>query len=321
MPMTSPRSDVLPSGGAPAARLAGVTKSYGDVVALDAVDLELSAGGVTALLGPNGAGKTTAIHTLLGVTRPTAGRAEVFGLPPQAAGARMRIGTMLQTSKVPETLRVAEHLELFSSYYPRRIPIPELSSLAGLAGLERRAYGKLSAGQQRRVAFAIALCGDPDLLFLDEPTVGMDVESRRLFWDRIRELARQGRTILLTTHYLDEADALAGRIVVLGRGRIVADGTATEIKARAMARRIRCRTRLNLTAVLALPGVDRVRETAEGLEIFSAAPECVVRQLLARDPDLRDLEITGAALEDAFLALTADGSDTEAVAASRGGIH
>lgn len=292
----------------PPACLIGATKSYGDVLALDAVDLSLEPGRVTAVLGPNGAGKTTAVQLLLGLKRPTAGRAELFGGPPSDLASRMRVGAMMQVSKVPETLRVREHLELFSSYYPKSIPLPELIEAAGLDGLENRHYGKLSGGQQQRLALAIALCGDPDLLFLDEPTVGMDVASRRLFWERIRKLADEGRTLLLTTHYLEEADSLADRVVVLQRGRIVADGTPESIKSRVMTRRVLCRTRVTLEEIRDLPGVDRVRQDRARFEIFTRTPERVVRELMNRDQALSDLEVGGAALEEAFLALTDDGT-------------
>ncbi|HXV74928.1 MAG TPA: ABC transporter ATP-binding protein [Candidatus Polarisedimenticolaceae bacterium] len=290
-------------GSAPAA-LIDVTKRYGNVVALDRLSLSIDRGRVTAVLGPNGAGKTTAVRLMLGAQRPTSGRVELFGRSPADAESRMRVGAMLQVAKVPETLRVAEHVALFSSYYPKRVPLDEVLEVVGLAGLADRAYGKLSGGEQRRLAFALALCGDPEMLVLDEPTVGMDVEARRSFWERVRALADDGRTILLTTHYLEEADALADRIVVLNHGRIVADGSAGEIKARVTARRIRCRSRLGLDEIRRLDRVELARSDRQALEIFTSSPESVVRELLARDPTLTDLEVTSAALEDAFLALT-----------------
>jgi ABC-2 type transport system ATP-binding protein len=241
---------------------------------------------------------------MLGLMRPTEGRVELFGRSPRDLRSRMRVGALPQVSKVPDTLRVREHLRLFSSYYPRPVPIDELLEVTGLVGLADRPYGKLSGGEQRRLAFALALCGDPELLFLDEPTVGMDVESRRAFWASVRGLIERGRTILLTTHYLEEADALADRIVVLDRGRIVADGTATAIKERVSTRRIRLRSRVGPDEIRALDHVELVRGDRNGLEIFTAQPERVVRALLERDPELADLEVTRAALEDAFVALT-----------------
>jgi ABC-2 type transport system ATP-binding protein len=279
-------------------------KKYGSVTALAGVDLAVRPGEVVALLGPNGAGKTTAVQLLLGLARPTAGEARLFGREPQDAEARMRVGVMLQVSKVPETLKVKEHIHLISSYYPHPLPRREVIAAAGLGGLEERLFGKLSGGQRQRVLFALALCGDPDLLFLDEPTVGLDVEARRAFWEQIRARAGAGRTVLLTTHYLEEADALADRIVLLDRGRIVAEGTPAEIKARVLGKRIRCRTRLTTAELAALPGVRDVRRSGDEIEIAAAAAEPVVRLLLARDPDLSALDVRGAGLEEAFLALT-----------------
>jgi ABC-2 type transport system ATP-binding protein len=288
----------------PIAELSGAVKKYGSVTALAGVDLAVRPGEVVALLGPNGAGKTTAVQLLLGLARPTAGEARLFGREPQDAEARMRVGVMLQVSKVPETLKVKEHIHLISSYYPHPLPRREVIAAAGLDGLEERLFGKLSGGQRQRVLFALALCGDPDLLFLDEPTVGLDVEARRALWEQIRARAGAGRTVLLTTHYLEEADALADRIVLLDRGRIVAEGTPAEIKARVLGKRIRCRTQLTTAELAALPGVRDVRRLGDEIEIAAAAAEPVVRLLLARDPDLSALDVRGAGLEEAFLALT-----------------
>lgn len=288
----------------PAGRLVGAVKRYGTVTALDGVDLDLRRGEVTALLGPNGAGKTTAVRCFMGLTRPDSGRAELFGGDPLERQMRMRAGAMMQVSSVPATLTVGEHLRLFAAYYPRPLPVATTLRAAGLEGLEDRLYGKLSGGQQQRLLFALAVCGDPELLFLDEPTVGLDVSSRRAFWGHIRGLVAQGRTVLLTTHYLEEADALADRVVVIADGRIVADGTPAEIKLRAAARRVRCRTRLDLAAVAGLPGVQRVASDGPVIEILTSAAERVLADLLSRDPQLSDLEVTGAGLEEAFLALT-----------------
>ena len=294
----------IENDGRPVAELRRAVKRYGAVTALAGVDFAVRPGEVVALLGPNGAGKTTAVHLLLGLIRPSAGEARLFGRDPKGAAARMRTGVMLQISKVPETLKVREHVDLISSYYPHPLPIGEVMASAGLAGLEERLFGKLSGGQRQRLLFALALCGDPDLLFLDEPTVGLDVESRRVLWGVIEEKAAQGRSVLLTTHYLEEADALADRIVLINRGRIIAEGTPGEIKARAANRKVRCRTALPLAAVAALPGVHGARRDGELTELFAADAEAAIRELLARDPSLSALEVRGADLEEAFLALT-----------------
>jgi ABC-2 type transport system ATP-binding protein len=210
----------------------------------------------------------------------------------------------MQISKVPETLRVHEHIDTFRSYYPAPLDRTALIEAAGLEGLERRLFGTLSGGEKQRLLFALALAGNPDLLFLDEPTVGMDVETRRGFWQRIRAHRRQGRAVLLTTHYLEEADALADRIIVLHEGRIVADGPPAHIKRFVARRRIQCVTALDIEAVRALDGVDSVERDGDALVILTAQAEDVARVLLGRDPTVHDLEIAGARLEEAFLALT-----------------
>jgi ABC-2 type transport system ATP-binding protein len=213
---------------------------------------------------------------------------------------------MLQVGRVPETLRVREHIDLFSSYYSRPLPVKEVVAAAGLDKFVDRKFGDLSGGQRQRVLFALAICGDPDLLLLDEPTVGLDVEARRALWDEIRNLVNRGKTIVLTTHYLEEADALADRIAVIHQGRIIAQGTPTEIKALTSGKRIRCITSLGVARLRQIPGVSEVREDREAVEIHAVAAEPVVRELLMRDPGLSGLEISTAGLEDAFLELTQD---------------
>src|SRR6185437_813849 len=207
----------------PAARLSSASKTYDDKIALRDVSLDIGPGGVVALLGPNGAGKTTTVKLLLGLAAPTSGSVTLFGGDPRRASSRQRIGAMLQVGKVPETLRVSEHIDLFRTYYPNPMPTAEIFAAAGLDGLGDRKFGDLSGGQRQRVLFALAICGDPDMLFLDEPTLGFDVETRRSFWEQIRAFVSRGRTILLTTHYMEEADALADRIVVIDHGSIIAD--------------------------------------------------------------------------------------------------
>jgi len=290
----------------PVSRLESVTRRFGRQLAVDDLDLAIPRGGVYALLGPNGAGKTTTISMLLGLLRPDSGRITVLGRRPGEMDARRAIGAMLQIGGVPATLRVREHIELFSGYYAKPLPIARVAALAGLQGLEERRYDRLSGGEKQRVLFALALCGDPELLFLDEPTVGLDVESRRRLWQVIRELSAAGRTVVLTTHYLEEADALADRIGVLHRGRLVAEGSPQEIKARVGGRVVRCITALPREAVAALPGVTGVRESGTRVEIATTAAEELLRRLLALDPRLSGLEVADIGLDEAFLALTDD---------------
>jgi len=288
------------------ASLEAVNKNYGDVRALRGVDFRVRAGEIVALLGPNGAGKTTAVKLLLGLMPPNAGRVRVFGGDPTNPENRMRTGAMLQVGRVPETLRVREHIDLFSSYYPKPMSSTEILAAAGLEKLADRKFGELSGGQRQRVLFALAICGDPDLLFLDEPTVGLDVEARRLLWDEIRHLVGRGKTVLLTTHYLQEADALADRVAVINQGEIIAQGTPAEIKAQTSGKRIRCITSLRMNSLRQIAGVTDVKEDREAVEINAREAEPVVRELLARDATLSGLEITSAGLEEAFLALTQD---------------
>jgi ABC-2 type transport system ATP-binding protein len=286
------------------AALRGATKRYGDVCALNNINLDIRSGELLALLGPNGAGKTTAIKLLLGLAKLTSGTARVFGGDPLNPSTRLRIGSMLQVAKVPETLRVREHLDLFASYYPNPLTMKEAMTLGDLADVQDRQFGDLSGGQKQRVLFALALCGDPDIIFLDEPTVGMDVESRRVLWQEIRNLITRGKTILLTTHYLQEADELADRVVVINKGNIIAEGTPAEIKAKTAGRRIRCVTGLDSDVIRRLPGVLDVRQDREAMEIQATDAESAVREMLNLDRQLSGLEVTSAGLEDAFLALT-----------------
>jgi ABC-2 type transport system ATP-binding protein len=299
----TPRSPLRIENMPANAILDGVTKRYGDVVALSDVSLELHTG-VTALLGPNGAGKTTAVKLLLGLARPSSGRVTVGGGDPRHAATRIHTGAMMQVGKVPETLRVREHIDLFRTYYPNPLSVDDALSIAGLTDLADRKFGALSGGERQRVLFALSICGNPSLLLLDEPTVGFDVETRRSFWARIAEFARSGKSVLLTTHYLEEADALATRVVVINRGTIVADGTPGEIKARSATKVIRCRTSLMQEQLESLSGVRSARLTGDRAELLATAAEAAVRELLMRDTKVADLEVVGAGLEEAFLALT-----------------
>jgi ABC-2 type transport system ATP-binding protein len=221
----------------------------------------------------------------------------------------MLTGAMLQVGKVPETLRVREHIDLFSSYYPNPLPLQEVLVAGGLEKLRDRKFGDLSGGQRQRSLFALAICGNPDLLFLDEPTVGLDVEARRALWEEIRRLVERGKTVLLTTHYLEEADALADRIAVISQGEIIAEGTPAEIKSQTSGKRIRCITSLSLPALLQIPSVTDAKRDREAVEIHTGEAESVVRVLLARDSKLSGLEISSAGLEEAFLSLTRGNSE------------
>ena len=290
--------------GSVIASLRSVTKKFGRQVALDHLSLELRQGEVVALLGPNGAGKTTAVRSLLGLSQATSGEVRIFGGNPRDRASRLRLGAMLQVGRMPETLRVREHLQLFSSYYANPRPLDELLAAAGLEGVKERRFGTLSGGQKQRMLFALALCGNPDLICLDEPTLGMDVEARRGMWEQVRALAAAGKTILLTTHYLEEADALASRIVVIQKGKVIAEGTPQELKTADSSRSIRCITSLEPSFVAALPGVTSVEQDGEVMLVRTHTPEAVLRIMLAHDAQLSGLEVRTAALEDAFLALT-----------------
>jgi ABC-2 type transport system ATP-binding protein len=294
------------------AGLEHVSKRFGKVAALEDVDFAVYRGQLLALLGPNGAGKTTTVRLLLGLDRPRSGRVSVFGRDPCDMQARARRGAMLQVGKAPETLRVREHIQLFSSYYPNPLTMAKVIDAAGLEGLENRIFGSLSGGEKQRVLFALAICGNPDLLILDEPTLGLDVESRRALWLYIRGFVDRGGSVLLTTHYLDEADALAERVIVLHRGRAIVSGSPADIKRRAAARRVRCITSLPRHRIASLPGVVSFRRDGVSTEIVASDADRVVYELFLADPSLHDLEVTGAGLEDAFLAITNDSKFLEA---------
>lgn len=295
---------INPDEATSVATLESVFKRYGRTEALCGLDLVLRRGEVVALLGANGAGKTTAVRLLLGLISPNQGRVRVLGRDPRAAGARTRIGAMLQVARVPEALSVREHLDLFRSYYPRPLPVAEVIRRAGLEGIENRRFGELSGGQKQRALFGLAICGDPDLLFLDEPTVGMDLKYRRQLWEEVRRLAAAGKSVLLTTHYLEEADSLASRIVVIDKGRLVREGTAAEIKHGVSGRRIRCVTRLDPEFLRKLPSVISVQRDRDAFIVFAESPEQVLQRMLREDESLQGLEVSAAPLEDAFLALT-----------------
>lgn len=293
------------SGAHPVARLSRVAKRYAQAQALSGVDLEVHRGEVLALLGPNGAGKTTAVSLLVGLLQADGGSAELFGAAPSALAARRRIGAMLQATALPETLTVAELVDLFRNYHARPRTVADIVALAGVEDLLDRRYAKLSGGQQRRVQFALAICGRAELLFLDEPTTGLDIDARETMWRAIRQLVAAGCAVVLTTHYLEEVEALADRVVVLAKGRIIAQGTVAEIRARVASRRIRCTTTLADSAIARWPEVRSVaRDDGGRVEIVTDAAEIVVRQLLYEDAQLRELEVRRAGLAEAFVEIT-----------------
>jgi ABC-2 type transport system ATP-binding protein len=298
------------------AELHNATKLFGTgtaaVEAVSAVDMAIRAGELLAVLGPNGAGKTTAISMLTGLRRPTSGTARLFGRDPRDLAARQRVGVMLQASGVPETLRVRELLNEFRGYYPDPLPMTAVVAAAGLGGLEGRLYGELSGGEQRRVLFAIALCGDPELLFFDEPSTGLDVEVRRGLWSTLRELTTAGRGVVLTTHYLEEADALADRIVVLDHGRVIAEGSPSQIKALVPGRRIRVQSSVAAADAAAFPGVQHASREGVWLEMLTGRAEPALAALMARDPAIANLTVVEPSLEEAFLAITTTNKEAAA---------
>jgi ABC-2 type transport system ATP-binding protein len=308
-PIASPMTTALAAthvvkAPTPIVELRGIGMRYGHVRALSGVDLDVRPGEIVAVLGPNGAGKTTAISVMLGLRRPTEGSVRVFDRDPLDPAVRQRLGAMLQESGVPATLHVGEVVDLFRGYYPLALPRDEVLAAADLLDLRDRPVGKLSGGQRQRLYFALALAGDPDLLFLDEPTVGMDVAARHAFWERVRELAALGKTILFTTHLLDEADALATRIVVIDHGRVVAAGTPTEVKGRVAGKRIKVRGDVPGAFVAGLPGAHTIGR--EGAYLVLAAEDAmpVLRALMTLGPIVEEVTVEEAGLEAAFLGLT-----------------
>jgi ABC-2 type transport system ATP-binding protein len=289
-----------------AVELIEATKHYGQIQALREVTLSIEPGHLVAILGPNGAGKTTAISLMLGLRRPTSGKVRLFGLAPQDRRARSRCGVMLQESGVSDMLTVREVVDLFRSYYPRPMGADRALALAGLEQEAGKQVGKLSGGQRQRLYYSLAVCGDPDLIFLDEPTVGMDVESRRAFLTGIREFFRAGKTIVLTTHYLEEADQLAQRVIVFDHGVVIADDTPRAIKARVAGKRVSFATDRALSEAdfLGLPYTHLHIEDGH-VRLLSNEPETVLKAIFASGVGVRDLEVAGADLEEAFLALTA----------------
>jgi ABC-2 type transport system ATP-binding protein len=326
----------LPIGG-PASRIppepesvvdvivaSGLRKHYGPVEAVAGITLAVAAGQIVAVLGPNGAGKTTTIELLLGLRRPSAGQVRVFGQRPDAPRVRGRVGAMLQDANVPESLTVAELVGLVGRYYPYALPVGEVLSKAGLVGRDGVRVGELSGGQRQRLSFALAIVGDPDLLFLDEPTVALDVEARRGFWEQVRGFTALGKTILFSTHYLAEADAFADRVVVIHQGRVLKDAPPAAIKALVAAKTVRLATDLPLAEVRRIDGVEHAEiqpsspgDVPAGLErlvVQSNAPEQLLRELVSRGVALYDLTVVDTDLEAAFVRLTRGDRVQEAAA-------
>ena len=286
------------------AELSGVSKRFGKVLALDGLNLDVRRGELLAVLGPNGAGKTTAISLLLGLQQPDAGTTSLFHQAPQSLEARRQVGVMMQEVTLAEDLRVREHIDLVGHYYPEPFTPKAVLEMTHMTPLADRPYGKLSAGQKRQAQFAVAVCGRPKLLFLDEPTVGMDVQARQVMWDTLRTLVSGGSSIVLTTHYLEEAQALADRVVVLAKGRLIASGTVSEMRALVSRKRIICSTTLTFEEIATWPGVESVTRDRDLLHITVADAEEVARRLLIADPKLRELEVHRAGLAEAFTELT-----------------
>lgn len=305
------------TGQPPAIALRGVRKNFGSVQAVRGIDLDILSGEIVAFLGPNGAGKTSTIDITLGLSQPSAGSVAVYGMHPRQAISRGLVSAVMQTGGLLKDLTVAETVEYTASLFTDTRPVAEVLQRAGITSIADRLVGKCSGGEQQRLRFAMALLPDPELLILDEPTTGMDVEGRRSFWSAIRQDANRGRTVLFATHYLEEADAYADRIILLRHGRVVADGTSSEVKAMAAGRTVRATlANPDQAALLAVPGADSVEVRGETVLVHASDSDAVARYLLTQT-QARDLEITTRALEDAFLALTSD--DAEEPSDSAGG--
>ena len=286
------------------AELSGVKKRFGKTVALDGLDLQVRPGELFSVLGPNGAGKSTAVSLMLGLLRPDTGVARLFGRSPLLVEPRRQVGVMMQEVTLAPELRVREHIALVASYYALPFTAVGAMELTNTSSLAFRPYGKLSAGQKRQVQFAMAVCGRPKLLFLDEPSVGLDVRARETMWAMLRQLVRNGSSIVLTTHYLEEAESLSNRVAVLSKGRVIASGTVNEIRALVIRKRITCSTALSADQIAAWPDVESVTREQQRLQISTSNSEAVVRRLLAADANLQELEVRRAGLAEAFTELT-----------------
>ena len=283
-----------------AAELRGVVKAFGDRPALAGLDLVVPRGAFLALLGPNGAGKTTALNLLLGLRVPDRGEALLLGRPPLDEGARRRIGATPQVSAFPSVLRVREVVAFVAAHYSDPMPEARLYERFGLGGLAGRQVGGLSGGEQRRLGVALALVGNPEIVFLDEPSTGLDVEARHMLWDTVRAFHEDGGTVLLTTHYLEEAETLAERIAVINHGRLIAEGTCQEITSRIALRRVRFRA----AAVPKVEPIERSTFDAGVVTLYTADADRLVRHLVESSVTFSDLEVLPAGLEEAFVSMT-----------------
>jgi ABC-type multidrug transport system ATPase subunit len=290
--------------GAPVAEMRGIVKKFGAVAALNGIDIEVRSGELLAVLGPNGAGKSTAISLWLGLNEADAGEVTLLGGSPQDAAHRQGLGVMMQDVELPKELSAREQIRLASSYYSDPLPLEETIGRAGIAAFADKAYGKLSGGQKRLAQFAVAICGQPRVLFLDEPTVGLDVQAREALWNSIRKLLAAGCSIVLTTHYLEEAEALANRVAVITKGKVIASGSVDDMRALVARRRISCESKLGADEVAAWPGVIEACIDRNRLQITATDAEDVVRRLLAADPTVSRLEVRQAGLNEAFNELT-----------------
>jgi ABC-2 type transport system ATP-binding protein len=286
------------------ASLKGVHKRYGKIDALDGFDLEVRPRELLALLGPNGAGKSTAISILLGLQNADEGAVELFGRAPQEIDGRRRVGVMMQEVALPGVMRSRELIEQVASYYPAPYDIDAVIARLSLEGLMKRPYGKLSGGQKRQVQFAMAIVGRPELLFLDEPTAGLDVQAREALWKVVRELLHEGCSIVLTTHYLEEAEALADRVAVMARGRLIASGSVNEIRAHVTRKQVSCVSRLVPDAVRGWPEVIQLDVERGRMQISTRSAEALLVRLFREDPALSDIEVKRAGLAEAFTELT-----------------
>jgi ABC-2 type transport system ATP-binding protein len=286
-----------------AVELHEVSKQFAQTTALERINLKIHPSEVVALLGPNGAGKSTAISLMLGLRQPSSGTVKIFGADPKEPASRLRVGAMLQESELPGSLKAKEILELFARQYAKPLKVAAALELAGLSSEANKLAQTLSGGQRKRLCFALAMIGNPDLLFLDEPTAALDVEARRTFWQSVDGLVKSGKTIILTTHYLEEADALAKRIVVIAKGKLVADGTPAQIKAHSTGKLVKFQTPNHLAP---LENTRDWQVRGQQIQFVTNAPEAALQKLFADGVSISSLEVIGVGLEEAFMDITKD---------------